>query len=57
MQKSFEFAHRRFIWVQEQPGPVLLLVIALVMMFSMHFLTPSDVGAALTDSEQHDDAR
>lgn len=54
MPKSIEFARRRFIWVQEQPGPVLLLIIALVMMFSVHFFLKEDASAALTDAEQHD---
>lgn len=54
MQKSIQFANRRFIWVKEQPGPVLLLVIALVMMFSVHFFTQEEPAGALTDVEESD---
>lgn len=54
MQQSIQFANRRFIWVKEQPGPVLLLVIALTIMLSLHFLTPADSTAALTDTDVSD---
>lgn len=50
MQKSIQFANRRFIWVKEQPGPVLLLVIALTLMLSVHFFAPAENAPTLQDA-------
>lgn len=54
MQNSIQVGRRRFIWVKEQPGPILILFIALVMMFSLHFLVKAEPAPALTDVEEHD---
>ncbi len=38
MSKHLTFARRRFIWVEEQPGPILLLFIVLAFALTVHFM-------------------
>lgn len=54
MQKSIQVGRRRIVWVKEQPGPILLLFIALCMMFSFHFLVKAEPASTTTDVEAHD---